>query len=292
MKMKRLKYLIPLLFILLLVFVLVLFFNNENQNAMGVSALLEETDLVDELTQPGASESFLIPTQTVAIEPQNTIAPTSISTQTTPTTKPEETWEDVLYHTSLRFIADTPEEADQVAREIDFLAGEKEVAGNMCGPLSIAILKDGGLLPEETDVHDAWLLCAHENRENCFGMETLTKSYFPPDEYEYKRVYENVKDYDFKSNPLQPGDWMYLYTYIHGYDHMLVVTRVDERGNPYTVTNVDWGEGFVIQEMKLYDVDNPEEGLFYELTKIERRRIGMMGTAGFLLVRKIGELGE
>jgi len=73
---------------------------------------------------------------------------------------------------------------------------------------------------------------------------------------------------------------------------MLVVTRVDEIGNPYTVTNVDWGEGFIIAEMKLYDTDNPEVGLFYELTKIERRRIGMMGTAGFLLVRKIDGISE
>ncbi|HSM24012.1 MAG TPA: hypothetical protein VK856_04035 [Anaerolineaceae bacterium] len=200
--------------------------------------------------------------------------------------------EEKLYQASLKFIADTPEKAHLIAKEIDYLVGDSEDACNMCGSLSIAILKEAGLLPKEADVHDAWLLCARENREDCYGIETLEKNIFPPDEYEYIRVYESVRDYDFQSNPLLPGDWLYLFTYIHGYDHMLVVTRVDEMGNPYTVTNVDWGEGFIIAEMKLYDTDNPEDGLFYELTKIERRRIGMMGTAGFLLVRKNGGISE
>jgi len=200
----------------------------------------------------------------------------------------KESLEDTLYLASQKFIAETPEEAILIARKIDFLAGEFEEACNMCGPLSIAILKEAGLLPLETDVHKAWLLCARENREDCSGIETLKKNFFPPDQYEYRFVNESVKDYDFKSDPLLPGDWLYLYTYIHGYDHMLVVTKVDEDGNPYTVTNVDWGDGFIISEFKLYDTENPEEGLFYEMTKIERRRIGMMGTMGFLLVRKIG----
>lgn len=270
-----------------------IFIENKNkQDDIGVSSVLKGTELsgqentpLPEMSQTETSELFLASTQTPEFEPQPTDMPT-------PTPQPEETWEDVLYRVSLQFIADTPEEANEVAQEIDFLVGDTEVAGNMCGPLSIAILKEAGLIPEEADAHDAWLLCAHENRENCFGMETLKKVYFPPDEYDYLRVYDSVKDYDFRSNPLRPGDWLYLYTYIHGYDHMLVVTRVDDVGNPYTVTNIDWGEGFVIEEMKLYDVDNPEEGLFYELTRIERRRIGMMGTAGFLLVRKIGGMTE
>lgn len=200
--------------------------------------------------------------------------------------------EELLYQASLKFIAETPEEADLTAKKIDYIAGETETASNMCGPLTIAILNEVGWFEPQADAHQAWLLCARENREDCFGVEILKKVYFPPDEYDYIRVYDSVRDYDFLSNPLQPGDWMYLFTYIHGYDHMLLVTRVDEKGNAYTVTNVDWGEGFVISEIKLYDTENPEEGLFYELTKIERRRIGMMGTAGFLLVRKNSGVSE
>ena len=204
----------------------------------------------------------------------------------------EQSPEEALYQASLQFIAETPEEADLIAKKIDYMAGDTETATNLCGPLTIAILNEAGWFKPQADTHPAWLLCARENREDCFGVETLKKVYFPPDDYDYIRVYDSVRDYDFQSNPLQPGDWMYLFTYIHGYDHMLVVTRVDEKGNPYTVTNVDWGEGFVISEMKLYDTENPEEGLFYELTKIERRRIGMMGTAGFLLVRKSSGMSE
>jgi hypothetical protein len=204
----------------------------------------------------------------------------------------EQSLNEALYQASLQFIAETPEEADQIAKKIDYMAGETETATNLCGPLTIAILNEAGWFEPQADAHQAWLLCARENREDCFGVEILKKVYFPPDEYDYIRVYDSVRDYDFQSNPLQPGDWMYLFTYIHGYDHMLVVTRVDEKGNPYTVTNVDWGNGFVIEEMKLYDTENPEEGLFYELTKIERRRIGMMGTAEFLLVRKSEGISE
>jgi hypothetical protein len=237
---------------------------------------------VEETTQSNKSDDSETETELIA----STGEPASVGNP------PEQSLDDALYQASLQFIAETPEEADLIAKKIDYMAGDTETATNLCGPLTIAILNEAGWFEPQTDAHHAWLLCARENREDCFGVETLKKVYFPPDEYDYLRVYDSVRDYDFKSNPLQPGDWMYLFTYIHGYDHMLVVTRVDEKGNPYTVTNVDWGEGFVISEMKLYDTENPEEGLFYELTKIERRRIGMMGTAGFLLVRKNNGISE
>jgi len=242
----------------------------------------QATIKVEETTQPNKSDDSEIETEL----PASTDESASVGDPA------EQSQEEALYQASLKFIAETPEEADLTAKKIDYMAGETETASNMCGPLTIAILNEAQWFEPKADAHQAWLLCARENREDCFGVEILKKVYFPPDEYDYIRVYDSVRDYDFLSNPLQPGDWMYLFTYIHGYDHMLLVTRVDEKGNPYTVTNVDWGEGFVISEIKLYDTENPEEGLFYELTKIERRRIGMMGTAGFLLVRKNSGLSE
>jgi hypothetical protein len=289
--MHRLKLLILITFASFLIIVLIFIFRpTVAVDQASSSTSPTRTVIFEQATQTVATVSEIenTPSPTVEMVTQETDETTASTEDVPPVEQTEVSVEEALYQASLQFLAETPEEANEIARKIDFLVGESEDACNMCGPLSIAILKEAGLLPAEANTHDAWLLCARENREDCFGMDTLKKVFFPPDEYEYLRVYESVRDYDFKSNPLQPGDWLYLFTYTHGYDHMLVVTRVDDEGNPYTVTNVDWGDGFIISEMKLYDVDDPQDGLFYELTKIERRRIGMMGTEGFLLVRKIG----
>jgi hypothetical protein len=67
---------------------------------------------------------------------------------------------------------------------------------------------------------------------------------------------------------------------------MLVVTRVDDRGRAYSVTNIHTGDGFIIQEELLYDPRRAGVGLFSELTNDQlRKELGMTGTAGFLLVR-------
>jgi hypothetical protein len=87
------------------------------------------------------------------------------------------------------------------------------------------------------------------------------------------------------------GDWLFLFTAGNGFDHMLVVTRVDEDGSPYSVTNIDRGEGFLISEEKLYDGAGGEGGLFDELTDLNKRmKLGLTGTAGFLVVRRKGGL--
>lgn len=190
-----------------------------------------------------------------------------------------------LHEESLKYLAFTPEEADSIARRIGFIDGRNESASNACGPLSIAILRDGGLLPADLNIHDSWILCLRD-REDCSGLETLQKKFFSPDHYDYIRVTESVREYDFVSNPLQPADWLYLYACCNGFDHMLVVTRVDDDGAAYTVTNLDRGDGFTIVEEKLYDPNNPGEGLFYELTDKERGFLGLSGNGGFLLVRK------
>ena len=71
-----------------------------------------------------------------------------------------------------------------------------------------------------------------------------------------------------------------------GFDHMIVVTRVDEDGAAYSVTNINYGDGFVITEALLYDPDKPGKGLFYDLTNDSlRKELGMTGTDGFLLIR-------
>jgi hypothetical protein len=191
----------------------------------------------------------------------------------------------LLYLASQEYIAATPFEADKVARRIGFLGGRNESASLACGPLSIAILKDARWLPSTASVQRIWLLCPRD-RPGCNGLKTLQEEYFPPEQYDYLRVAESIKTYDFRAHPLQPGDWIYLFASVNGFDHMLVVTRVDSSGIAYSVTNLNRGDGFVIVEAPLYDPSRPGHGLFYELTDPARGDLGMSGNGGFLLVRK------
>lgn len=237
------------------------------------------------------------PTHTATATATKTPVPTATNTATplpptpTATMTAREKAEEKLWQASLDFLAFTPEDADQVARRIDFASGPHESADNACGPLTVAILKAGGYLPEDASEHDMWLLCPREENPECHGMETLQRMFFPVDDYDYIRVEESVGTYDWEENPLEPGDWLYLFVMkgisnYRGFDHMIVVTRVDENGAAYSVTNIDYGEGFVITEALLYDPDNPGEGLFYDLTNDHlRKELGMTGTAGFLLIR-------
>lgn len=237
------------------------------------------------------------PTYTATATATKTLVPTATNTATplpptpTATMTAREKAQEKLWQASLDFLAFTPEDADQVARRIDFASGPHESADNACGPLTVAILKAGGYLPEDASEHDMWLLCPREENPECHGMETLQRMFFPVDDYDYIRVEESVSTYDWEENPLEPGDWLYLFVMkgisnYRGFDHMIVVTRVDENGAAYSVTNIDYGEGFVITEALLYDPDNPGEGLFYDLTNDHlRKELGMTGTAGFLLIR-------
>jgi len=196
-----------------------------------------------------------------------------------------------LYQASLHYLADTAEQADLVAREIDFASDPHESADNACGPLTVAIMRDGGYLPEDANPHDMWLLCPREDNPECHGLDTLNQKFFPQTEYDYIWVNESIGSYDWAKNPLQPGDWLYLFvrkgiSKYEGFDHMLVVTRVDDHGRAYSVTNINKGDGFVIQEELLYDPRRPGQGLFSELTNDKlRKELGMTGTAGFLLIR-------
>ncbi len=226
---------------------------------VNASALPEMTATVE----PAASLTGIAPT-TTAIAPMPAITSTPTAA---PTPGPEEerkaTLEARLAQTSQDFIALTPEAANEVAREIGFIDGVSESASNSCGPLSIAILKAAGLLPETASVHDVWLL---NLRLDYSLTHVLYQEYFPPQDYDYIWVEQSIRDYDFAANPLFPGDWLFLFTAGNGFDHMLTVTRVDEAGAAYAVTNIDRGEGFIIAEEMLYDPNREGEGLFYELT--------------------------
>lgn len=218
------------------------------------------------------------PTKTPTATPEPTATPTPL-----PTPSPA----DVLAENSFKFVAEWEDKADEVARAIGYIDGVNESAANVCGPLSITQLRDAGWLPQSTDPHDAWLLCARDGEGDCVGIQTLKDNYFPPEYYDYTRVTTSVRDYDWVNNPLKPGDWLYLYIIYRGFDHMITVTRVDDAGRAYSVTNINRGMGFEIHEELLYDPADPTTGIFQELTYFPtRRKLGMTGTGGFLLVRR------
>lgn len=238
-----------------------------------------------------------MPTRTPTISPTNTLTPTPTNTATplpptpTATLTQQEQANIRLYDASLTYMASTPKKALEVARSIDFTDGPYESPDNMCGPLTVAIMRDAGFLPEEAEPHDMWLLCPRKDVPECHGLRILERTFFPPTEYNYIWVDKSIGKYDWRNNPLMPGDWLYLFVLkgvsnYTGFDHMIVVTRVDERGRAYSVTNINHGDGFVIREELLYDPRRPGQGLFYELSNDGlRQELGMTGTAGFLLIR-------
>ena len=243
--------------------------------------------------QPATQTPTFTPTANATPAPTNTHTPIPSATPVPPTATLtlKQQREARLYQASLHYLADTAEQADLVAREIDFASGPHESADNACGPLTVAIMRDGGYLPEDANPHDMWLLCPREDNPECHGLDTLEQKFFPKTEYDYFWVDESIGSYDWAKNPLQPGDWLYLFvrkgiSKYEGFDHMLVVTRVDDYGRAYSVTNINKGDGFVIQEELLYDPRRPGQGLFSELTNDKlRKELGMTGTAGFLLIR-------
>jgi hypothetical protein len=66
---------------------------------------------------------------------------------------------------------------------------------------------------------------------------------------------------------------------------MLVVTRLDEHGRAFTVTNFATPQGYVIQETMLYDPANPGVGKLYDWTNRKYSMLGLTGFGGFLLIR-------
>lgn len=178
------------------------------------------------------------------------------------------------------FVADTSEEAIAIAKKIDFIRGSDfENPSNMCGPLSIAILKDAGLLDRSVEVADFWYLNLKED------VRLLEKS-FPTDKYVWFETKIPIHKFDFASFPLRAGDLLYIHAgQAGGYDHVLLVTREDKDGRPYSVTNLSKDDGFIIDEAILYDPSQPGTGQFCEWTDKTNTSVGLTGFGGFNLWR-------
>ncbi len=186
-----------------------------------------------------------------------------------------------LYDVSLQFIAPSFSEARKLGEKINGKGYGSPTL--ICGPLSIAILRDAGLIPSAVKPYDFWLL----NPDDATGREKLSRV-FPKNQYTDTRIRARIDQFDWKSQPLQPGDFVYIYAGNGGnFEHMLVVNRVDSAGRAYSVTNYNTPEGFVIKEVMLYDPTDSNAGVFHEWTARQFALLGSTGFGGFEIWRLI-----
>ena len=152
-----------------------------------------------------------------------------------------------------------------------------------CGPLSIAILQRAGILNEDLVPHDFFLINPDLGKDRI-----LIDSTFPQDKYSDTRYKVRIDQFDWEANPLMPGDFVYIYSGTGGnFEHMLVVNRVDAQGRAYSVTNYDTEQGFIINEVMLYDPANSSAGFFSQWTEKQFAKLGSTGFAGFEVWRLI-----
>jgi hypothetical protein len=179
-----------------------------------------------------------------------------------------------------KYIAPTEADAIKVARLLGFI-GDNAMPQTVCGPLSIRILQDSGLLDPAVPLLDFYYLNPRPG-EDQWRLEKV----FPRDSYEWIILPEPINKIDYQQHPLYPGDFVYLFAGDSGsFEHMLVVTRVDDEGRAYSVTNINSAAGVVIQDVMLYDPSESGKGQFYTWTDWEMRTIGRTGFGGMWIWR-------
>jgi len=206
----------------------------------------------------------------------------------TPIPTPGLPWQERLRQAALSYQAPFPEDAEQIARSLNFLDGQAESAENICGPLAAAILRDAGLLPSQPgpvqDLKSYWQAQPSENGRPW--------NLFPEHDYEVFHFDTPLAEFDFNAWPLQPADFVYTYARDHGFEHMFIVTEVDTEGRAYTVTNQyqSWGHPIwgtmLILRYLLYDPHTPGSGIIYN--EWSDGRLGQTGNNGFDVLRKRG----
>jgi len=224
--------------------------------------------------------------------PTSTPLPTATATQTTaelmiasgeiilsgPLTKEQQI---KLYEASQFFIAPTYEQSKQMSVFINHARFSDP--STTCGPLSIAILQKAGILSEELVAHDFFLIDPDLGKDRA-----IIKVVFPREQFVNTRYKVRIDQFDWNTNPLMPGDFVYIYSGTGGnFEHMLVVNRVDAQGRTYSVTNYNTEQGFVINEILLYDPADSNIGIFSTWTEKQFAKLGSTGFAGFEVWRLI-----
>jgi hypothetical protein len=187
-----------------------------------------------------------------------------------------------LYNAALTFIAPTNAESKKMAVAINGLRFSDP--NNTCGPLALAILQKAQIIGTQNVPHDFFLI----NPDNGLDRQLLERT-FPNEHYVNTRYRIKLNQVDWSAQPLFPGDFLYIYAGEQGnFEHMLVVTRVDQAGRAYSVTNYNTEQGFIINEVLLYDPSDPSAGIFAQWTKKKDQLLGSTGFAGFEVWRFIG----
>ncbi|HNR01881.1 MAG TPA: hypothetical protein PKK59_05035 [Anaerolineaceae bacterium] len=180
------------------------------------------------------------------------------------------------------YINPTPEGALAAAIDLGYI-GRNANPATMCGPLALAILQKAGIVDPSLSLVSFYYLNPRSGHD-----ERYLEQVFPPERFEKIVRGESIKTIDYNTDPLYPGDFLYLFAGDSGsFEHMLVVSRVDETGRAYAVTNLNTPDGVIVDEVMLYDPANPGEGQFYEWTDWENRMIGRTGYGGFWLWRPL-----
>jgi hypothetical protein len=195
---------------------------------------------------------------------------------------------DRLYKASLTYLADDEEEAVYIARKLNYVQNEGHPA-TLCGPLAISILRDAMLIDRYVDLEDFWLL----NPRDDYTVRAILEKYFPREHYQWYQTSTPINYYDFKNHPLYSGDFLYLFAGRGGtFEHMIVVSRVDDAGRAYSVSAQQDSNGYSINEVMLYDPNNPGEGYFYEITDSANAEFGVTGLGGFWMWRRLSTFPE
>jgi hypothetical protein len=184
-----------------------------------------------------------------------------------------------IYETSLEYVRTNTEGSRLLGEQIN--GPGYGAPSEICGPLSIAILQEVGLISPDLDPHAFWLL----NPDIWDDRRLLAKA-FPPDQFEDKRYKVKLNKVDWNKTPLYPSDFVYIYAGTGGtFEHMLVVNRVDSDGRAYAITNHKTPDGFIISEVLLYDPDDSSLGMFSVWTARPNAETGSTGFDGYELWR-------
>lgn len=273
-----------------------IFFMPQSKAPEIISSLVSQdmpTPAITPTLQPTSNvtvEIALEPTLTPA--PTSTPLPTATATQTTtelmivsgeialsgPLTKEQQI---KLYEASLMFVAPTYEQSKQMSVLINHLRFSDP--STTCGPLAAAILQKAGILNEDFVPHDLFLINPDLGKDRI-----ILESTFPQEKYSDTRYKVRIDQFDWGANPLMPGDFVYIYSGTGGnFEHMLVINRVDAQNRAYSVTNYNTEQGFVINEVMLYDPADPNAGIFSTWTEKQFAKLGSTGFAGFEVWRLI-----
>lgn len=185
-----------------------------------------------------------------------------------------------LYQAAVKFVSQNETQALQTAHSLGYLDGNG-APETMCGPLSIAILRDAGLIDFNIDLDKFFYLDPRPGKNDA----TMAND-FPDQIYEKIEVQEPSYSVDFSKQPLKAGDFVYLFAGSRGnFDHIITVDRVDAEGRAYAVTNLNTPDGYVIREVMLYDPLDPGVGQIYDWTNKENWQLGLTGFGGMWIWR-------